>query len=192
MQSSCWCGFRRFRCWLQHSNVEACSSWGTPRAARCVIQCLSRMRGNSHVRFLGEGVLATAPPYPTRRPSRTQGGRPARWQVAPPIQGATGPAAPPASGCREGLSGGRRPEPGAQRPLARRRPEQVAAADLRPGRRGRARRGRPLSSWFGGKVLPKRPRRLSWTFRCESAIRNSPVVIYLEGLTVRRSPAKVH
>ena len=28
---------------------------------------LSRMRGNHHVRFLGEGVAATSPPYPTAR-----------------------------------------------------------------------------------------------------------------------------
>ena len=28
--------------------------------------CLSRMRGNSHVRFLGEGVAARLPPYPPR------------------------------------------------------------------------------------------------------------------------------
>ena len=27
--------------------------------------CLSRMRGNLHVRFLGEGVAARPPPYPT-------------------------------------------------------------------------------------------------------------------------------
>ena len=27
---------------------------------------LSRMRGDSHVRFLGEGMLATACPYPTQ------------------------------------------------------------------------------------------------------------------------------
>jgi hypothetical protein len=27
---------------------------------------LSRMRGNSHVRFSGEGVAATPLPYPTR------------------------------------------------------------------------------------------------------------------------------
>jgi hypothetical protein len=27
---------------------------------------LSRMRGNSHVRFLGEGRAATLPPYPTQ------------------------------------------------------------------------------------------------------------------------------
>jgi hypothetical protein len=33
---------------------------------KCVGQCLSRMRGNSHVRFLGEGVTVTPPPYPTR------------------------------------------------------------------------------------------------------------------------------
>lgn len=26
---------------------------------------LSRMKGNFHVRFLGEGVAATSPPYPT-------------------------------------------------------------------------------------------------------------------------------
>ena len=28
--------------------------------------CLSRMRGNLHVRFLGEGVAARLPPYPPR------------------------------------------------------------------------------------------------------------------------------
>lgn len=28
--------------------------------------CLSRMRGNLHVRFLGEGVAARPPPYPPR------------------------------------------------------------------------------------------------------------------------------
>lgn len=27
-------------------------------------KCLSRMQGNLHVRFLGEGVVATRPPYP--------------------------------------------------------------------------------------------------------------------------------
>jgi len=27
---------------------------------------LSRVRGNSHARFLGEGVAATPPPYPTK------------------------------------------------------------------------------------------------------------------------------
>ena len=31
-----------------------------------LVGCLSRMRGNSHVRFLGEGVAARLPPYPTR------------------------------------------------------------------------------------------------------------------------------
>jgi hypothetical protein len=30
-------------------------------------QCLSRMRGNLHVRFLGEEVRATEPPYPTHQ-----------------------------------------------------------------------------------------------------------------------------
>ena len=29
------------------------------------LEGLSRMRGNSHVRFLGEGAAATPPPYPT-------------------------------------------------------------------------------------------------------------------------------
>ncbi|MBM4302002.1 MAG: hypothetical protein FJ121_10860 [Deltaproteobacteria bacterium] len=28
---------------------------------------MSRMRGNSHVRFLGEGVSVMGPPYPTLR-----------------------------------------------------------------------------------------------------------------------------
>ena len=28
--------------------------------------CLSRMRGNLHVRFLGEGVTVRLPPYPPR------------------------------------------------------------------------------------------------------------------------------
>jgi hypothetical protein len=30
----------------------------------------SRMKGNFHVRFQGEGVAATSPPYPTRPPQR--------------------------------------------------------------------------------------------------------------------------
>ena len=30
------------------------------------LEGLSRMRGNSHVRFLGEGAAATPPPYPTK------------------------------------------------------------------------------------------------------------------------------
>ena len=32
---------------------------------RCVGQCLSRMQGNLHVRFLGEGAAVTPFPYPT-------------------------------------------------------------------------------------------------------------------------------
>src|SRR5712691_13571648 len=32
---------------------------------RCVGQCLSRMRRKVPVRFLGEGVAVTPPPYPT-------------------------------------------------------------------------------------------------------------------------------
>ena len=35
-----------------------------PRPARGVSECLSWMRGNSHVQFLGEGVAVTPPPYP--------------------------------------------------------------------------------------------------------------------------------
>jgi len=31
------------------------------------------MRGNSHVQFLGEGVTATSPPYPTPGPVTTRG-----------------------------------------------------------------------------------------------------------------------
>ena len=30
------------------------------------LEGLSRMRGNSHVRFLGEEAVATQPPYPTK------------------------------------------------------------------------------------------------------------------------------
>ena len=37
-----------------------------PRPARGVRECLSWMRGNSHVQFLGEGVAVTPPPYPAR------------------------------------------------------------------------------------------------------------------------------
>jgi hypothetical protein len=35
------------------------------------VDCLSRMRGNSHVRFLGEGVAARPPPYPTHEEGST-------------------------------------------------------------------------------------------------------------------------
>src|SRR5208337_482068 len=38
-----------------------------PRPARGVSECLSCMNGNIHVQFLGEGVAATSPPYPTTR-----------------------------------------------------------------------------------------------------------------------------
>ena len=45
---------------------------GSPRAGQrdseengCSYEGLSRMRGNSHVRFLGEGVAAMSLPYPT-------------------------------------------------------------------------------------------------------------------------------
>ena len=37
--------------------------------------CLSRMRGNLHVRFLGEGVAARPPPYPTRDEGSTPSSR---------------------------------------------------------------------------------------------------------------------
>ena len=36
---------------------------GSAHAGLCI--GLSRMKGNFHVRFLGEGVAATSPPYPT-------------------------------------------------------------------------------------------------------------------------------
>src|SRR5271166_1013971 len=36
-----------------------------PRPARGVSECLSCMNGNIHVQFLGDGVAATSPPYPT-------------------------------------------------------------------------------------------------------------------------------
>src|SRR5947208_7247797 len=39
--------------------------WRKPRPARGVREGLSRMRGNSPVRFLGEGATATPLPYPT-------------------------------------------------------------------------------------------------------------------------------
>jgi hypothetical protein len=38
-----------------------------PRPARGVREGLSRMRCKAHGRFLGEGVRATSPPYPTGR-----------------------------------------------------------------------------------------------------------------------------
>src|SRR5439155_17356887 len=41
--------------------------WKSSRPARGVRKGLSRMRGNSHVRFLGEGAAATPLSYPTRR-----------------------------------------------------------------------------------------------------------------------------
>jgi hypothetical protein len=44
---------------------------------RGVGRCLSRMRRKSHVRFLGEGALATAPPYPTYYPRRAEDHGPA-------------------------------------------------------------------------------------------------------------------
>src|SRR3954451_23608960 len=53
-----------------------------PRPARGVRECLSWMRGNSHVQFLGEGVAVTPPPYPAKgvrsfvrpRPGSLRGG----------------------------------------------------------------------------------------------------------------------
>ena len=38
---------------------------GSANAGLC--DGLSRMRGNSHVRFLGEGAAATPFPYPTKQ-----------------------------------------------------------------------------------------------------------------------------
>jgi hypothetical protein len=41
------------------------SVWLPPTNHKGVLKGLSRMRGNSHVRFLGEGVSVMGPPYPT-------------------------------------------------------------------------------------------------------------------------------
>ena len=53
-----------------------------PRPARGVSECLSCMNGDIHVQFLGEGVAATSPPYPTvitparKKPIVGQAGKP--------------------------------------------------------------------------------------------------------------------
>ena len=44
------------------------------------LEGLSRMRGNSHVRFLGEERMATSSPYPTK-------GREKKWTKKVPSQG---------------------------------------------------------------------------------------------------------
>ena len=52
---------------------EACPEhWpcGVTQRTGSASDCLSRMRGNSPVRFLGEGVAARPPPYPTCDASR--------------------------------------------------------------------------------------------------------------------------
>ena len=51
---------------LQARIVKAVDKQKRPRPARGVSECLSCMNGNIHVQFLGEGVAATSPPYPTR------------------------------------------------------------------------------------------------------------------------------
>jgi hypothetical protein len=46
------------------------STWSAQeerRVMKCVVQCLSRMRGRLHVRFLGEGASVTTLSYPAGR-----------------------------------------------------------------------------------------------------------------------------
>src|SRR5271157_3284419 len=79
-----------------------------PASARGVNECLSCMNGNIHVRFLGEGVAATSPPYPT-----------SRWMAVASGGGSVAglsPLAPTSWGVgRDGVERGEPPFPGARK-----------------------------------------------------------------------------